>query len=196
MIKNLSPSPYIQNLLSENNTHENNNDESNSDDWEDTIGQSNSNKEETKEVKNTNNTPEMNVLGKAGEYVEDTARSWYTWVFGKSPQTPIQKDEEDCQETVIMTNWYWKQQIRILRFEKTVYKRIHPKTLDVKQTHKYKDIKLINISGNTIFKIHYGDINPDYYESINRDKILHEFTTRKQKKKLKHVISIVKLELE
>eukprot|EP01124_Arcella_intermedia_P015426 TRINITY_DN21922_c0_g1_i1.p1 TRINITY_DN21922_c0_g1~~TRINITY_DN21922_c0_g1_i1.p1 ORF type:complete len:328 (-),score=111.90 TRINITY_DN21922_c0_g1_i1:84-1067(-) len=124
----------------------------------------------------------LNVFGKAGEYFESTVNSWYNWI-GKNPSnTPVQSSQDDFQDVVVIhTNWFWKQQVRILRFYEHYFNRIHPNTLNVKETHPYKEVDKITITGNTYFIIYFLPSSkkaPEYYESKDRDAIIEIIATR------------------
>lgn len=55
--------------------------------------------------------------------------------------------------TVIHTNWYNRQQVRILQFGDTEFKRFHPKVAEPKAIHKYTDVQKVALEGDSIFSL-------------------------------------------
>lgn len=122
----------------------------------------------------------MNVFGRAGASVETTLRGVYNW-FGwqaTPSEKPIQeqRDEQNTTEMVVIhTNWYYKQQVRILKFYTDEFVRIHPITKQIKATHKYSQVEKITIRGNTYFVLYFLpqlELAAEYYEAKERDFIV------------------------
>jgi len=123
----------------------------------------------------------MNVFGRAGASVETTLRGVYNWLGwpSVSPEKPVIHEEKievnSTEIVVIHTNWYYKQQVRILKFYFEEFVRIHPITKQVKATHKYSQVEKITIRGNTYFVLYFLpqlEIPPEYYEAKERDVIV------------------------
>jgi len=139
----------------------------------------------------------LNAFGRAGEYLETKVRGWYSWLGWNasnpdnrdltSPlksQTTSQNIEPSVRDIVVIhTNWFWKQQIRLLRFNDEEFMRVHPTTNEVKEVHRYTQVDKITITGNTFMIIYFVPtlaISPEYYESKERDLIVELITTRAQ----------------
>jgi len=80
---------------------------------------------------------------------------------------------KDIREFEVMrTNWYWKQQKRILRITREYLYRIDPSTAQKKAAHQLKDITKISVDKNRI-TFHFQDgAPPECYESESVDKIV------------------------
>jgi len=130
----------------------------------------------------------LNAFGKAGEYLETHVRGWYSWLgwtpnVNASDDTNGEADDSRKDIVVIHTNWFWKQQIRLLRFTQKQFMRTHPVTKEVKEVHQYTQVDKITITGNTFMIIYFLpslSISPEYYESKERDLIVELITTRAQ----------------
>jgi len=61
----------------------------------------------------------------------------------------LRPDENVSELPVFRTNWWWREQKRLIRFESTVFSRVDPKTNSLRASFDYSDIKQITVDGTT-----------------------------------------------
>eukprot|EP00029_Vermamoeba_vermiformis_P007738 TRINITY_DN3432_c0_g1_i1.p1 TRINITY_DN3432_c0_g1~~TRINITY_DN3432_c0_g1_i1.p1 ORF type:complete len:453 (-),score=95.86 TRINITY_DN3432_c0_g1_i1:27-1385(-) len=123
------------------------------------------------------------------------------WWYGSSSKPkhevkgPVPNEEtstEAVEYTVLRTNWYWRQQVRILKLEKDSFSRLLPKSNSTRGQFRYSEIeKLTKYTQNNFFTITFKDKTEEYYESPKMDEIVDEIT--KRAKLNKHVITVVQI---
>jgi glutaredoxin len=123
------------------------------------------------------------------------------WWYGSSSKPkheikgPVPNEEptsEAVEYTVLRTNWYWRQQVRILRLEKDSFSRLLPKSNSTRGQFRYSEIeKLTKYTQNNFFTITFKDKTEEYYESPKMDEIVDEIA--KRAKQNKHVITVVQI---
>jgi len=89
---------------------------------------------------------------------------------------------------VIRTNWYYRRQIRILRFGATSYFRIDPSNNQVKEEFPYVNIAQVKIQSPTSFVIVFlnnsfseGHSPSEYYECLQMQELLDLLKTRSER---------------
>jgi len=88
-----------------------------------------------------------------------------TWAFG-GKQPELEKGEE---LDVMQSNWYWRHQLRTLRFTSQHVIRLRPGYNDVRAMYKYEDIKEIKLIDPTYFVISYREGGSDWYSTTPTD---------------------------
>ncbi len=89
-----------------------------------------------------------------------------SWAFGSKPQELEKGEDFD----VIQSNWYWRHQLRMLRFTSQHMIRLCPPgTSDVRAMHKYEDIKEVKLIDPTYFAITYREGGSDWYRTTPSD---------------------------
>jgi len=104
-----------------------------------------------------------------------SAASYFTWGNpAKIPHDPkLEYKSDNLEFEVIQTNWYWRQQRRLLRFLMDQFARINPLTHEIRSVHRYKDIDRVIITGKTILTIKFNDgSQPEYYQSVDIENIV------------------------
>jgi len=93
------------------------------------------------------------------------------------------KDESVIEFNVIHTNWYWRQQTRVLRLTKDHILRIHPKYGDVRAAQKYDEISKVVVKNKDYFILYYKESSPDYFRAPSNaiEKIVSTIKERAQK---------------
>jgi hypothetical protein len=81
-----------------------------------------------------------------------------SWAFGGSAPKPAQGVDVD----VIQSNWYWRHQLRTLRFTDDNILRLRPGYEDIRAEHKYEDVKEIKLVDQTNLVITYRQGGSDY----------------------------------
>mmetsp|Transcript_29143 Transcript_29143/g.49823 ORF Transcript_29143/g.49823 Transcript_29143/m.49823 type:complete len:329 (+) Transcript_29143:22-1008(+) len=91
-----------------------------------------------------------------------------------SPDHPLARKKRILGEyKVIQTNWYYRQQTRILRFFPEYFARVHPLTDSVRSTHDYTSIEEVKEIQPKEFMIQYKDGSPsETYQSPNTSEIV------------------------
>jgi len=107
-------------------------------------------------------------------YTQNQAES--TVIIPKIPPVSLLNSPKMMQEFhVVRTNWYWKQQKRILRITSEYLYRLDPDTMEKRATHQLKDINKIIVNSNTI-TFHFQDgATSESYQCDCIDKILGFF---------------------
>lgn len=93
------------------------------------------------------------------------------------------KDDSVIELSVIHTNWYWRQQTRVLRLTKEHVLRIHPKYGDVRAAQKYDEINKIVVKNKEYLIMYYKESSPDYFRATSAaiEKIVSTIKERAQK---------------
>eukprot|EP00029_Vermamoeba_vermiformis_P005876 TRINITY_DN215_c0_g1_i1.p1 TRINITY_DN215_c0_g1~~TRINITY_DN215_c0_g1_i1.p1 ORF type:complete len:579 (+),score=239.80 TRINITY_DN215_c0_g1_i1:128-1864(+) len=93
------------------------------------------------------------------------------------------KDDTVIEFSVIHTNWYWRQQTRVLRLTKEHVLRIHPKYGDVRAAQKYDEINKIVVKNKEYLILYYKESSPDYFRATSAaiEKIVSTIKERAQK---------------
>lgn len=93
------------------------------------------------------------------------------------------KDDSVIELSVIHTNWYWRQQTRVLRLTKEHILRIHPKYGDVRAAQKYDEINKIVVKNKEYLILYYKESSPDYFRATSNaiEKIVSTIKERAQK---------------
>jgi hypothetical protein len=93
------------------------------------------------------------------------------------------KDESVIELSVIHTNWYWRQQTRVMRLTKEHILRIHPKYGDVRAAQKYDEISKIVVKNKEYLIMYYKESSPDYFRATSAaiEKIVSTIKERAQK---------------
>lgn len=131
---------------------------------------------------------ELSYIDKGLDMVEDyfiTAQKWI-WGEGEKKQTRTtspQSPGEVVEVAVIQNNWYGRKQARVLRFEKVIFSRIHPKTMEVRVTHRYDEIKRLQYKDKTVLVIDFENGSSEYYHVNERDKIIQLLEDRAKMQK-------------
>ncbi len=88
-----------------------------------------------------------------------------TWAFGgKQPELAKGEDID-----VIQSNWYWRHQLRTVRFMDDHMLRLRPGYNDVRAAHKYDDVKEIRVIDATNLVISYKTGGADYLRTTPAD---------------------------
>jgi glutaredoxin len=134
------------------------------------------------ESQQTTQEVSMGVLNTALEKAENVLSylNPLNWFRG-GKQTD--KDDSVIEFSVIHTNWYWRQQTRVLRLTKEHVLRIHPKYGDVRAAQKYDDINKIVVKNKEYLIMYYKESSPDYFRvtSAAIEKIVSTIKERAQK---------------
>ena len=127
----------------------------------------------------------QSVVGQTISGVSSYFKSALNYV-GLSPtqegmdEVPIPKPVESSDSLlaefpVMQTNWYYRQQARILRFYQNFFARVNPSNQEVRATHDYVHISKILKRGNT-FTLQFTNSAPEDYTSPNASSIVELFT--------------------
>lgn len=73
---------------------------------------------------------------------------------------------------VIQTNWYYRQQTRLLRFFQNCFVRVHPITDAVRSVHSYSDVTKVATFGASTFALEFEDAPQEYYQSAFTNSIV------------------------
>ncbi|KAL6051272.1 hypothetical protein QOT17_019323 [Balamuthia mandrillaris] len=91
-------------------------------------------------------------------------------------------DEDEVEIEVMRTNWFWRQQSRMLRFGKETFERIDPKTNETRAIFRYSAIDNISLKDDTNLVIRFTDgTEPQYMQAASIRKtrqIIHLLTER------------------
>ena len=88
-----------------------------------------------------------------------------SWAFG-GKQPELEKGEDF---DVLQSNWYWRHQLRTLRFTAEHIIRLRPGYNDVRAAHRYEDVKEIKLIDPTYFTISYREGGSDWYRTTPQD---------------------------
>jgi len=101
-----------------------------------------------------------------------------SWAFG-GKQPELQKGEDI---DVIQSNWYWRHQLRTMRFLDDCMLRLRPGYNDVRAAHKYDDVKELRQLDATNLVITYKSGSADYLRTTPTDlKRICDIITAKNK---------------
>jgi len=89
--------------------------------------------------------------------------SWF------SASTIETKQADVPQYELLMTNWYFRQQLRIFRLYPKAFCRVHPRTQDVRASRPYTDIKHLEKVDSMNIILHYHNSSPDYLSGSPSD---------------------------
>jgi len=109
--------------------------------------------------------------------VGNTISNYLSWNSGNKMINPPKeyKDEKGVSYVefeVTQTNWYWRQQKRILRFASDKFFRLNPETRELRAAHKYSAIEKITRNGNDMTLFFKDSSPPEYYQSNDLNSIL------------------------
>jgi hypothetical protein len=88
-----------------------------------------------------------------------------SWAFGGKQQELAKGEDID----VIQSNWYWRHQLRTIRFLDDQMLRLRPGYDDVRAAHKYDEVKEIRVVDSTNLVIGYRAGGADYLRTTPAD---------------------------
>eukprot|EP01121_Diplochlamys_sp_Union-15-3_P013220 TRINITY_DN4068_c0_g1_i5.p1 TRINITY_DN4068_c0_g1~~TRINITY_DN4068_c0_g1_i5.p1 ORF type:complete len:331 (+),score=70.44 TRINITY_DN4068_c0_g1_i5:230-1222(+) len=119
---------------------------------------------------------QLNTFDKTIESMSNVLKNVQGW-FNVAPTanspTAAREISLEAQEfLVVQANWYFRRQVRLLRFEAKEFKRLDPKNnKSVRKTRSYQEIKRIRFSGKCELIISFEDGTEEWYETEKRDDI-------------------------
>jgi hypothetical protein len=89
----------------------------------------------------------------------------FSWAFGGKQQEVAKGEDID----VIQSNWYWRHQLRTIRFLDDQMLRMRPGYEDVRAVHKYDEVKEVRLLDSTNLVIGYRAGGADYLRTTPAD---------------------------
>jgi len=100
-----------------------------------------------------------------------------SWFSGSSVESKPTSDVPQFE--LLMTNWYFRQQLRIFRFYPKAFCRIHPRTGDVRASRPYTDFLLVEVLDTVNLIFQYHNSSPDYLSGSPSDiKAIQAFLSK------------------
>jgi len=88
-----------------------------------------------------------------------------SWAFGGKPQEVAKGEDID----VLQSNWYWRHQLRTIRFLDDQMLRLRPGYNDVRAVHRYDEVKDVRLIDSTNLVIGYRAGGADYLRATPAD---------------------------